>query len=190
MHLQHCCRDILPTHYATDDEEIFGEMNPDKLHDILSKEITYASVSQQLEIERSVLFYLIAKQMWTFIKQTTHSKCEMCISPQRLTENNTHSCVYIHSVYFVTPPQRLLNIIDSLYQEALRHIDWIRILNECQELSLSDSTVRQCNETYWRRIRNRSQKFDLIVRINLLEIARQGGYFSVVLQIMKILGWD
>lgn len=174
--------------YGVDDDEVFGEIDIDKLLD-MSEETCYYSASQQSAIEQELLFYLIAKEMWNYIKQSNSTECTMCTHPERSVADANHSCTYLQALYFVTPPYRLHQIIDTYYEEATDSINWMKIRQGCCKLTMSHTTVNQCNKVYW-KTRSRNETFDRLIKANLYELARQGCYFRVVLQIMGILGLD
>lgn len=111
---------MFPISYALDDDEVFGGVDVDKLLDV-TEETCYYSASQQSAIEQELFFYLIAKEMWNFIKETNNTECTMCTHPERSLSDAKHSCIYLQALYFVTPPYRLQLIIDTYYNGAIKN---------------------------------------------------------------------
>lgn len=167
---------------------MLGAVDSNKLEKMMDDEITSLSSSEEHKMEKVILFYLIAREMWEFIKTTTNERCAACCNPEKL-QRVIHSCTYLQTLYFVTPSTKLMDIINDLYEESILNINWERIEHTCCTLSMKQHTTKCCTIYFW-RTRAKSLEFDTSVRPLLFEIARQGGYFYVISQLMNIFGWE
>lgn len=173
--------------YGVDDDEIFGGINSCQLYNIVNEVVTLTSLSQRLEIEKIVIFYLISKEVWKRVKQSAEDNCAMCDFLESGEAYTYHSCTYLQALCFVTPPHQLKALIENSYDEARNIVNWNKLWLECSKFSMHEETMKCRTDSYW-KTRSRSVMLDINIKIYLFEMARHEGYFTAVLKILPLIG--
>jgi hypothetical protein len=182
------CSEKFPPNCGRNDDEIFGNVDIVKLDDMIYKEVYHVNDSQKKKIEEKILLYLIAKDMWNSIYALATNECMACTNPETM-DNLHHSCTLLHCLYFVTTPNWLKILVAQHYETAQQNMNWDLLEVNCHAVKFQHSLMKQCSSTYW-RTRARQDLFRKATEPYIYEIARQGGYFYTITEIINVIGFN